>query len=99
MGSMWVRGERRCWSGRARSRGRPRRRRRGAGASDALGAFEGALTAAVAPTRPRGPRRPVYGKERRWDGYGGGGRGPGTPFDAAVDLDVVWSPGVPPAGS
>ena len=26
-------------------------------------------------------------------------RGPCTPVDAAVDLDVVWSPGVPPAGS
>ena len=42
--------------------------------------------------------RPVYGEERRWGGYGGGDRGPGTPVDAAAAMDVVWSPGVLPAG-
>ena len=70
--------------------GRPRRRRRGAGVSDALEAFMGARGPSVALTRPRGPPRAVYGKERRCDGYGGGGRGPGTPVDASVVLDVVW---------
>ena len=39
--SMWVRGERGCWSGPERSSGCPRRHRRGVGVSEALEAFTG----------------------------------------------------------
>ena len=42
--------------------------------------------------------RVVYGKERRCDGCGGGGRGPGTPVDAAADLDGIWRLDALPAG-
>ena len=50
----------------------------------------GARGPSVALTRPRGPLRAVYGEERRRDGYGGVWTGPGTPVDAAADLDVIW---------
>ena len=77
--------------------GRRRRHRRDAMVSDALEVFRGARPSA-APTRPRGP----VGRSAAEDGAGTGTAvcvpRPGTPVDAAVDLDVVWSPGVLPAG-
>ena len=58
----------------------------------------GARGPSAAPTRPRGP----FGWSTVKNGAGTGAavcdRGPGTPVDAAADLDVVWSPDVLPAG-
>ena len=72
----------------------PTRRR----CSEALEASRDAWWPSAAPTRPRGP----VGRSAAEDGAGTGTAvcvpRPGTPVDAAVDLDVVWSPGVPPAG-
>jgi hypothetical protein len=68
MGSMWVRGERRYWSSRARSRDHPRRRRRGAGASDALGASAGGRGDRGADRISRGP----FGRLTAKDGAGTG---------------------------
>jgi hypothetical protein len=53
--------------------------------------------------RLRRGREGLVGRSTVEDGAGTGtavcGPRPGTPVDAAVDLDVVWSPGVQPAGS
>ena len=84
-----------CWGGRKRSWEWLGRRRRGAGVSEALEAFRGDRGA---DRISRGPS----GRSTVEDGAGTGtavcDRGPCTPVDAAVDLDVVWSPGVLPAG-
>ena len=98
-GSMWVRDERRSRRGRKRLWECLGRRRRDAMVSDALEVFMGARGLSAAPTRPRGP----FGRSTVENGAGTGTAvcvpRPGTPVAAAVDLDVVWSSGVPPAGS
>ena len=66
--------------------------------SDALEVFRGARGLSAAATRPRGP----FGWSTVKNGAGTGtavcDRGPGTPVDAAVVLDGIWSPGVLTAG-
>ena len=58
----------------------------------------GARGLSAAPTRPRGPFGRSTVKSGAVTGAAVCDRGPCTPVDAAVDLDVVWSPGVLPAG-
>ena len=92
-GSMWVRDERRSRRGRKRLWECLGRRRRGAGLLEALEASTGDRGAVRGSDEAARALRAVYGKERRCDGCGGGGRGPGTPVDAAADLDGIWMPG------
>ena len=71
-----------------------RRRQRGAGVVEALEPSTGVSGA----RQPCGPAGRPTAKDGGETGTAVCVPRPGTPVDAAVDLDVVWSPGVLPAG-
>ena len=81
----------RCASG---SEQRRSRTRRGAGVVEALEPYTGVSGA----RQPCGPVDRPTAKDGGETGKAVCGPRPGTPVDAAADLDGIWSPGVLPAG-